>query len=53
MAKTTANKITVTVHLNPETYRAMNDRRNPYISSSAFCAMIIDEVINGNKRQED
>jgi len=52
MPKTTGNKIVVAVHMDPETYRAMNDRRNPYISTSAFCAMIIDEVVNSNKKQE-
>jgi hypothetical protein len=52
MSKSSGNRITVTIHMDPETYRAMNDYRNPYISTSAFCAMIIEEVVSGNKRQE-
>ena len=46
------NKFGIMVYFTPETYRAINDSRNPYISNSAYCAMIIDEVVNGNKRQE-
>jgi hypothetical protein len=46
-------RLGVMVYFKPETYRALEDSRNPHISSSAYCAMIIDEVINGNKRQED
>jgi hypothetical protein len=38
------NKIGVTVFLNPETYRRMEESRNPYVSKSAFCAMALEEV---------
>jgi hypothetical protein len=43
------NRIGVTVYLTPETYRALEDMRNPYISTSAHCAMILDEVVGMSK----
>lgn len=39
------NKLRVTMYLDPDTFRAMDDMRNPNVSRSAFCAMVIEEVL--------
>lgn len=39
-------KVGVMVYMRPETFRAVEDMRNPYISSSAYCAMLIEEVVS-------
>jgi hypothetical protein len=39
------NRIGVMVYLMPDTYRALEDIRNPHVSTSAHCAMILDEVV--------
>lgn len=39
------NRIGVTVYLTPETYRTIEDMRNPYVSTSAHCAMLLEEVV--------
>jgi len=39
------NKIPITVYLDPETYRAMNDMRNPKVPQSVFAGMIIEETL--------
>jgi len=46
----TPNRIGITVYLTPETYRALEDSRNPHISTSAYCAMILDEVVSMAKQ---
>ena len=38
------NRVGVTVYLTPETFRMLEDMRNLYVSSSAHCAMILEEV---------
>jgi hypothetical protein len=43
------NRIGVTVYLTPETFRSIEDSRNPYISSSAYCAMLLDELVGLKK----
>lgn len=50
MATAKGNRIGVTVYLTPETFRALEDSRNPYVSSSAYCAMILDEVAGTQKQ---
>lgn len=44
MPSMTKNRVGVMVYLTPETYRKLEDARNPYISSSAHYAMILEEV---------
>lgn len=44
------NRVGVTVYLTPETFRALEDSRNPHISTSAYCAMILDEVVGMAKQ---
>lgn len=42
------NRVGVKVYLRPETFEKLEGSRNPYMSSSAFCAMIIEEVLAAN-----
>jgi hypothetical protein len=44
--RTTANKIGITVYLEPETYRRIEEARNPRLSKSCFCALVLDEVFS-------
>ena len=39
------NKVAVTMYLDPDTFRAIDDMRNPKVSRSVFCATIITEVL--------
>lgn len=44
MPEMKGNRIGIMVYLLPDTYRALQDMRNPHLSASAHCAMILDEV---------
>lgn len=46
MAFMKGSRIGVTIYLTPETYRALEDIKSPYLSTSAHCAMILDEAAN-------
>ena len=46
------NKVAVTMYLDPETFRAIDEKRNPKVSKSMFCATIITEVL-GTKTPEN
>lgn len=39
------NKVAVTMYLDPDTFRALDDMRNPKVPRSVFCATIITEVL--------
>lgn len=45
MPRMKGNKVGVFMYLTPEAYRELENMRNPYISTSAHCAMIIEEVL--------
>lgn len=38
-------KVAVTMYLDPKTFRAIDEKRNPKVSKSTFCATIITEVL--------
>jgi hypothetical protein len=46
------NKVAVTMYLDPDTFRAIDDMRNPKVSKSVFCATIITEAL-GTKTPEN
>lgn len=50
MPQTKGNRIGIMVYLLPDTFRALEDMRNPHMSSSAHCAMILDEVASMAKQ---
>jgi hypothetical protein len=39
------NKVAVIMYLDPDTFRAMDDMRNPKVSRSMFCATIVTGVL--------
>lgn len=45
MPRMKGNKIGIFVYLDPETYRRLQDSRNPQTSTSSYGAMIIDEAM--------
>ena len=45
-------KVAVTMYLDPETFWAIDEKRNPKVSKSTFCATIITEAL-GTKTPEN
>jgi hypothetical protein len=39
------SKIGMYVYLDPDTYRIIEDMRNPAVPKSTFCSMILEEAI--------